>query len=95
MVTYRWPTLFVKLKRCKSLNKDKVLLKLLSKALTGLWTTDRAKTNQMTIPFYKLLWFKRVSLVSKGQNVAAANEKETSQKTKRQVKKRRFFADEY
>lgn len=38
---------------------------------------------------------KRESLVSKGQNVAAANEKETSQKTKRQVKKRKFFADEY
>jgi len=38
---------------------------------------------------------KRESLVSKGQNVAGANEKETSQKTKRQVKKRKFFADEY
>jgi len=38
---------------------------------------------------------KRESLVSKGQNVAVANEKETGQKTKRQVKKRKFFADEY
>ena len=46
MVTKIWPTLFVKV--------EKALLKLLSKALTGLWTTDRAKTNQMTIPFNKL-----------------------------------------
>jgi hypothetical protein len=29
---------------------------LLSKALKGLWTTDRAATNQMTIPFNKLPW---------------------------------------
>ena len=29
-------------------------MKLLSKALTGLWTTDRVATNQMTIPFDKL-----------------------------------------
>ena len=31
-----------------------MLLKLLSKALTGHWTTDRAATNQITIPFDKL-----------------------------------------
>ena len=29
---------------------------MLSKALTGVWTTDRAATNQMTIPFNKLPW---------------------------------------
>ena len=29
---------------------------MLSKALTGLWTTDRAATNQMTISFNKLPW---------------------------------------
>ena len=39
---------------CKSWSKEKVLLKLLSKALSGLWTTDWAATNQMTIPFNKL-----------------------------------------
>ena len=58
MVTYLWPTLFVKVKRCKSWNKEKVLPKLLSKALTGLLTTDWAKTNQMTIPFVILPWIK-------------------------------------
>ena len=45
------------MKRCKSWNKQKVLLKLLSKALTGLWTTYWAATNQMTIPLNKLPWF--------------------------------------
>ena len=28
------------------------------KALTGLWTTDRAATNKMTILFNKLPWFR-------------------------------------
>ena len=42
------------MERFKSWSKEKVLLKLLSKAQTGLWTTDRAATNQMTIPFNKL-----------------------------------------
>ena len=41
---------------CKSWNKEKVLLKLLSEALTGLWTIDWTATNQMTISFNKLPW---------------------------------------
>ena len=64
-----------------------------SKRFEQIVTNDETLWQKINIS--KRQEFKRASRVSKGQNVAAANEKETSQKTKRQVKKRKFFADEY
>ena len=56
LVSYQNIQMIIELYKCKNWNKEKVLLKLLSKALGGLWTKDRAATNQMTIPFDKLPW---------------------------------------
>ena len=52
VVTCMCPVLIVTVEK----GGKKVLLKLLSNVPTGLWTTDRATTNQMTIPFIKLPW---------------------------------------
>ena len=60
-----WLNLYMANIICKSWNREKVLLTLFSKAITGLWTTNWATTNQMIIPFNELPYFKsRYSLKS-------------------------------
>ena len=63
-----------------------------SKRFEQIVTNDETLWQKINIS--KRQELKRASLVSKGQNVATT-EKETSQKTKRQVKRRKFFDDKY
>ena len=58
---------------------------MLSKAQTGLWTTDRATTNQMTIPFNKLPWFPSRSDYEKRQKNAQMQERYSGQVTVQEI----------